>query len=843
MTKTKSLLGFLLMCVLICCKPSLEKESKYDYLLTEGVSAELAEFRKENYRDIAYSLYFDIPDSLGEQLQGNANISLTVANTQPLILDFFTKEEWIKEVVLNGELIDYRFKNGHIFIYPPEGREVSKHTLCVRFAVNSHSLNRENEFLYTLLVPNKAHTLFPCFDQPDLKANYTLSLHLPNGWEAVSNSPVESEKDGVIRFQETEPLSTYLFAFVAGKFDKEKQERNGREITLYHRETDPKKVAQCPDIAKEVFDALEWMEEYTTIPYPFAKYDLIILPGFQFGGMEHTGATLYNDRRMFLNEQPTLNERLSRSSLIAHETAHMWFGDYVTMKWFDDVWTKEVFANYFAARMVEPLYPTVNHDLNFLRSYYPAAYSEDRTAGTTSIKQELDNLTNAGLIYGQIIYNKSPIVMEKLLGRLGEESFRKGIQEYLHTYAYGNATWEELVAIFDKYTEEDLEEWSHVWIHEKGMPEIKAHIENKQLVVTQSDPLNRGLIWPQEISYTLLDGNSRKTIPIVFKIDSPAIRIDLPEANNPIILPNSDGKGYGYFPLSEADARHVMMELKRSRDDVFSGSLLIILYENVIRKNIDPQWYVQEILSYISQKNNPLLNAMALSNMARCVQLFSIDTPPVEKALWQMVHTHPDRSFRLQAFRTYASLADSNAAIDRLYTVWKNKEQPGACLLSENDYTDLSYKMMMYKPDLLSDIYQEQTNRITNPDRREQYAFVSSFIKPNDNDRLAHSVVLSLTVGKYSEPWIISALNYLHHPKFQRKEGVAVADFVGMGLVKLDDIQREGDIFLPTNWARAILSNYTSEEARQGVEQVLSEKEFHPLLKNKILQQADHLYR
>jgi hypothetical protein len=123
---------------------------------------------------------------------------------------------------------------------------------------------------------------------------------------------------------------------VAGELTREVYSRNGRDISIYHRETDPKKIAQCPAIADEVFDALEWQEDFTGIPYPFAKYDVIILPGFQYGGMEHTGATLYTDRRMFLDEHPTLNERLSRSALIAHETSHMWFGDYVTMKWFDD---------------------------------------------------------------------------------------------------------------------------------------------------------------------------------------------------------------------------------------------------------------------------------------------------------------------------------------------------------------------------------------------------------------------------------------------------------------------------------------------------------------------------
>ena len=155
------------------------------------------------------------------------------------------------------------------------------------------------------------------------------------------------------------------------------------------------------------------------------------MPGFQFGGMEHTGATLYTDGRMFLNENPTLNERLARSSLIAHETSHMWFGDFVTMEWFNDVWTKEVFANYYASQIIEPLFPEVNHSLNFMLDYIPAAYSEDRTAGANPVKQQLENMRDAGLMYGNIIYDKSPVILEMLIKKMGKESSKRnpGISE------------------------------------------------------------------------------------------------------------------------------------------------------------------------------------------------------------------------------------------------------------------------------------------------------------------------------------------------------------------------------------------------------------------------------
>ena len=119
-------------------------------------------------------------------------------------------------------------------------------------------------------------------------------------------------------------------------------------MTVYHRETDPKKIAQIPDIFNEAGEALSWMEEFTNIKMPFSKYDLVVVPNFQFGGMEHPGTIFYNENTMFLGEHPTPDERLARIKLISHETAHLWFGDLVTMRWFDEVWTKEVFANHLA---------------------------------------------------------------------------------------------------------------------------------------------------------------------------------------------------------------------------------------------------------------------------------------------------------------------------------------------------------------------------------------------------------------------------------------------------------------------------------------------------------------
>ena len=548
-------------CLLIggmACQPG--QVDQQQALTVPGVSLELANFRKANYSDVRYLLRFSIPELKQQPVEGVAQIAFRISDPHPLILDFRGDSLQVHQVRLNGKAVDYTVKDEHILI-DKERVAAGENRVDIQFTPADQSLNRRDEFLYTLLVPDRARTLFPCFDQPNMKSTFTLALEVPASWQAVANGAVEDvdslsiSNRHLIRFKPTEPLSTYLFSFVAGRLQKEQFKRDGRTIAIYHRETDPAKAAQCPAIAEEVFDALAWQADFTGVDYPFMKYDLIILPGFQYGGMEHTGATLYADRRMFLNSHPTLNERLGRSQLIAHETSHMWFGDYVTMNWFNDVWTKEVFANYFASRIVSPHYPEINHRLNFIRDYLPASYAEDRTLGANPIQQDLDNLRNAGLVYGNIIYDKSPVVMEMLVRVLGEEAFREGIQTYVRKFAYGNATWDELIDILDRLTDVDLKSWSQAWVGEKGMPEIEATIEGDELVVRQRDAFGRGLIWPQQLAYRVAGENESRLVEL--NSDAAEVRVKHGLKESPLrVLPNVDGRGYGFFRLDEAMAQH-----------------------------------------------------------------------------------------------------------------------------------------------------------------------------------------------------------------------------------------------------------------------------------------------
>ena len=820
-------MALLMGLLLVGCQGGGYRERIYD----EGVSIELAQWRKETIKELRYGLRFDIPEQRDEAIEAEACIRFVLERRQEVVLDFRERADLLHELRVNGEACDYDFMNEHIII-PRQATRKGENVVEINFTAGEQSLNRNEEYLYTLLVPDRARTVFPCFEQPNLKAEFTLQLEVPAAWEAVSNTEVEmetmDEERKHIRFKPTEPLSTYLFSFVAGKLDRAEYRDGDRVITAYHREVDARRVAQLDVIFEQVAASLHWLEEYTGIPYPFAKYSLIILPGFQYGGMEHTGATLYNDTRMFLSEHPTLDEELARTELIAHETAHMWFGDLVTMDWFDDVWTKEVFANYFAARITEPLFPEVNHALNSIKNYTASALSEDRTPGTNAIRQALDNLRNAGLIYGNIIYDKAPVMMNKMVEMMGEEAFREGIREYLTTFAYGNATWDDLIAILDAKSEEDLAAFSDVWVNQKGMPHITLAERDGVLEIVQSDPWGRSLVWPQRFDVTFLGDDTMVTVEAVLTEESVALPI--PEGTR-TILPNTDGRGYGLFVPTAETMEWLLGHWQEVADETARQALLMTLYENYQAELISHEAWMEALLNGLETETNVLIASTLCSYLGE--PLRELGTEQLELQLWRYAEQHPLASCRQQLMRCLISNARSPQVVGRLYEVWRLQSH---ALLSERDYTNLAYELSLLMPERQKEIMRVQRSRIVNPDRVREFDFVAQVLTP---DTLAMDEAFERLLKpehRSVEPWAEKALTYLNHPL---REAYSVK-YIRPGLEVLEEVQRTGDIFFPKKWARALLRHHHSEEAQREVEAFFAaHPDYSPLLKNKILQVVD----
>ena len=754
-----------------------------------GVSLALAKQRAATITDINYALALTIPEGVDEEIAGGITITFELGDTsEPLQLDFRDSADRIGSVTANGRDSGYRVINEHLVV-PARELVTGQNEIRIDFTAGPSSLNRNPEFLYSLFVPDRARTAFPLFDQPDLKATFELTLTIPAGWTAMANSPVlgvvETE-DGVLhRFARSDLISSYVFAFVAGRFETVSRTVDGRQMTMLHRETDEEKVARNVDAIFSLHaGALDWLEEYTGIDYPYDKFGFVLIPDFQYGGMEHVGAILYRASSLFLEEAPSDAELLGRASLIAHEAAHMWFGNLVTMEWFNDVWMKEVFASFMAAKIVNPQFPDINHDLNFLVHHYPAAYSVDRTAGANAIRQELPNLNEAGQMYGAIIYNKAPIMMRKLEKLIGEARFRDGVREYLAAFSFDNASWPALIEILDGKSDEDLRAWSETWVHTPG----------REAVESQWDTSAEGEAGP-------------------FR--------------------------YGLVPADIADLR--------SPDEVMRAAALINLYEGLLAgTGPRARKYLRELVSVVRSEENELVLDLALGQL-RTVYWSLLRpggreelAPAVEQALWETMLRHGEPSKRKVLYRAFADIALTPDGLARARDVWSGAAPVDALSLAENDLLDIAQSLAVRLPQESAAIVEAQRARTKNPDNLRKLEFIAPSLSADPAVRDEFFASLADEANRSTEPWVLAALANLHHPV--RSE--ASERYILPSLELLQEIQVTGDIFFPKRWLDVTLGNYQSASAVTTVRSFLDERpDYNAQLRMKILQAADMLFR
>jgi aminopeptidase N len=617
---------------------------------------------------------------------------------------------------------------------------------------------------------------------------------------------------------------------------------------MLHRETDAKKVERNRNA---VFDlhasSLEWLEKYTSIPYRFGKFDFVLIPSFQFSGMEHPGAIFYNSASVLLDDSATENQMLNRAETIAHETAHMWFGDLVTMQWFNDVWMKEVFANFMAAKIVDPAFPNVNHDLRFLVAYYPSAYSVDRTAGTHPIRQELENLDEAGSLYGAIIYDKAPIVMRQLERILGAGRLQQGLQAYLKKYEFGNATWLDLVKILNDYSKTDVIAWSHAWVEEDGRPLIQTKIDARRVTFVQSDPQRgRSLRWPQEME--VLTGTPFAVTTIPVEVQNERTEFELPsKAEHPeFILPTGGGLAYGDFDLDNDTRAFLLHHLPELESPLTRGAAWVTLWEELLDRRINPADFASLELTALEHENTEQNVQLMLRYLDAAFWTFLPDSarrqiaPKLEHILRAGIDRSASSTMKSTYFSAFRSMATTPDGIGFVERVWRHQETIPGLVLAEPDESTMALELAVRSVPAANSILEEQRGRFMNPDRRARFEFVIPAVSGRQDVRDAWFQSLSDVKNRRREPWVIEGLRYLHHP-------LRAADsekYIKPGLDLLREVQQTGDIFFPKNWTDATLAGHNTAGAARIVRNFLSEQKDYPVrLRRIILQSADGLFR
>jgi aminopeptidase N len=547
-----------------------------------GLDQAYARFRATQVHDPAYALSLIVAED-ATSFSGEVAIrfSLAPGNKAPLTLDFAGGK--VLAVTLNDAPSDYDYNDWFITLPAANLRE-GDNLLQIRFerpyASDGAGLHHfrdpqdQAEYLYTNFEPYAANRWFPLFDQPDLKAPLTLDVIAPASWQVIANTREERiEGTGGSRhwfFPATPPLATYVYAMHAGPWHMWESTAGDIPLRLFAR------AALAPYVVPEEWfgptrASFDFYQRYFEVPYPFGKYDQIVVPDFNAGAMENVGAVTFNERYVSRGAKSE-QQRRSLASTIAHEMAHMWFGDLVTMQWWNGIWLNESFATFMANLALEASGEFDNVWDTFYTGNKLSAYAADALVTTHPIELEVPSTNDALANFDGITYGKGGAVLKQLPYLIGAENFRSGISRYLQQHAYGNTTLDDFVDALSIAGGTDLRQWQQEWLYQSGTNTVSVdfNCENDNILslrVLQLPPQLAGahqVLRTQRTQlglYRQVDGAMVRasTLPVTYSGEI----TDVPEASGlpcpDLVLPNEDDWAYMKIAL-DARSRATLRE-------------------------------------------------------------------------------------------------------------------------------------------------------------------------------------------------------------------------------------------------------------------------------------------
>ena len=363
-------------------------------------------------------------------------------------------------------------------------------------------------YLHSQFGEHSAYQAYACFDQPDLKATFAFSVKAPKEWVAVSNATGTPSADGLWTFAPTTVMSTYVTAIVAGEYHAVHQSHRGIPLGLYCRQS----LAQYlePDEFFEITrQGLDFFERRFGFAYPFGKYDQLYVPEFRPGAMENVACVTFNERRLF-RSKVTEARRMDRAETILHEMAHMWFGDLVTMRWWDDLWLNESFAEYMGYLATAEATRFKTPWIEFAVATKDGARRQDQLSTTHPIVADIPDVEAVTLNLDFITYNKGAAALQQLAGWVGEEAFFNGIESYFRKHAFGNTDLEDFLVALEDASGRDLHAWSRAWLETAGVNTVEAVLHVADGVVgaaelIQTAPADQPALRPHRLRVGLFD--------------------------------------------------------------------------------------------------------------------------------------------------------------------------------------------------------------------------------------------------------------------------------------------------------------------------------------------------
>ncbi len=455
-----------------------------------------AQARKMLLSHIEYGVHLELADDpAAETFRSTSTITFDAATPGASTFVNLDAAE-IEEIELNGTALPKSAWSGGRIELP---NLAASNTLRVvaRCAYNHTGvgLHRAQDpadgavYLYTHFEPYDAHRVFACFDQPDLKGTFAFTIDAPKAWEVVNNTEEVQASPagaGIVRheYQRSKPMSTYLAALVAGPYAKVSTTHKGRELSLYCRKS-MLPYLESDEIFETTKQGLDFYEKLFGIPYQFGKYAQIFVPESNMGAMENPGCTTFNEGYLF-RSRVTDMRRSQRANVILHEMAHMWFGDLVTMEWWDDLWLNESFATFLSFLAQTEATRFKDAWTNFFFSRKSAALALDQKSTTHPIVADIPDTDAARQNFDGITYSKGASVLKQLAAVVGRQGLGTGLQEYCRTYQWGNTRLGQFLAALEKGSGRNLGAWAKEWLQTKGMNILTADVAIRKGVIAKA---------------------------------------------------------------------------------------------------------------------------------------------------------------------------------------------------------------------------------------------------------------------------------------------------------------------------------------------------------------------
>ena len=604
--------------------------------------------RSKNISNVEYHLDLNLPGGASDTYSGTLEATFTIETNPETFLDFTGFE--ITTLILNGRIIADPSWNGHrLLIRARDGLLTGVNTIRLEY-INEYDHTGDGfhqfidpeddqEYVYSNFEPYSAHRLFPCFDQPNIKAQYKLSVECPSDWTLIGNSKTDSINDiggGRTRhnFEQTKLFSTYLFALVGGPYQKFESQYNSKKsnseiipLRFYARKSLAPHVDEA-ELFEVTCQGFEYFEDFFDFAYPFGKYDQIFVPEFNHGAMENVGAITHSERLVF-RDPPTYNQRLTRAEVILHEMAHMWFGDLVTMNWWNDLWLNESFASYMSFLALTENTRFTDAWQSFNSRMKAWAYRQDQLITTHPVAGEVIDTDQTFLNFDGITYGKGAAVIKQLVKTIGMPAFKSGMRRYMAEHAFSNTTLDDWLESLGEGVDQDLRGWADSWLETAQHNSIQIHRtgskdDHNMMIVSQSAPDE----FPTIRSHTLelLAGDlvdsvfTSTTHEIVVTDQSNQINISNNTAD--FLFPNFGDHGYVQVILDPESLEFVKQHLEKITDPLLRMQIWQSLWEMVRNQELSSLDYIRIATEKVKIENDLELIQVIIEQLGAAVSRY-----------------------------------------------------------------------------------------------------------------------------------------------------------------------------------------------------------------------------